>query len=110
MVVDIMAGILSGRGAAYLGGNRGQGIFQIALKISAFRDVVEFKREMDDLIRAVRGCRPAPGFKEVLVPGDVELRTKKARLENGIDIPQTTWDELVETAKKVGVEVKTHLK
>jgi uncharacterized oxidoreductase len=106
MVVEITAGLLSGRGAAYMEGNRGQGVFQMAFKISAFRDVEEFKREMDDLIRRVRCSKPAPGFKEVLVPGDLERRAKRDRLEGGIDVPQATWDELVQIAGEVGVKVK----
>ncbi|MDQ1281534.1 MAG: Ldh family oxidoreductase [Thermoproteota archaeon] len=109
MVVDITAGILSGRGAAYLGENRGQGVFQMALKISAFRDLGEFKDEMDNLLRAVRNSKPAPGFKEVLVPGDLELRTRKKRLMDGIDVPQATWDEIVQTAMKVKVDVDKYL-
>jgi len=105
MVVDITAGILSGRGAAYLGGNRGQGVFQMAIKISAFRDVAEFKEEMGNLIRAVRNSKPSPGFKGVLVPGELELRTKEIRLEKGIEVPQATWDEIVQTARKMKVDV-----
>jgi len=105
MVVDITAGILSGRGAAYLGGSRGQGVFQMALKISAFRDIGEFKREMDNLVRAVRNSRPAPSSKEVLVPGDLERRTKQTRLERGIEIPQATWEEIERTAKRLNIEI-----
>lgn len=115
MVVDIIAGILSNRGAAYLGGDRGseraarvragQGVYQMAFKIAAFRDVAEFKAEVDNLLRAVRNSKPAPGYKEVLVPGDIELRTKRIRLEEGIKISQTIWDEIIQTAKKVKVDI-----
>jgi len=105
MAVDICAGLLSGRGAAYLSGDRGQGVFQMAIKIAAFRDLSEFKEEMDNLIRRLRGSKPAPGFKEVLAPGDLELRTKKVREKTGIDIPEATWREIVQTARKLKVDV-----
>ncbi len=103
MAVDITAGLLSGRGAAYLG-DRGQGVFQMAIKIDAFREVDRFKEEMDALIRKVRNSKPAPGFREVLVPGDIERRTKEIRSQNGIDVPENTWKVIVETAKKVKVD------
>ena len=108
MVVDITAGLLSGRGAAHLG-DRGQGVFQMAFRIGAFRDVDKFKEEMDALIRRVRSSKPAPGFTEVLVPGDIERRTKVARLRKGIDIPQTTWNEIAETAKRVRVDTAQYI-
>jgi len=109
MVIDITAGLLSSRGPAYLGAGRGQGVIQMAINIAAFRDVSEFKEEMDNLIRAVRNSKPAQGFKEILVPGDLELRTKKIRLEEGIEVPQAVWDEIVQTAERVGIDVKRYL-
>jgi len=108
MVVDITAGVLSGKGAAYLG-DRGQGIFQMALKVGAFRDLREFKGEMDALIRRVRNSKPAPGSKEVLVPGDPERRIKEIRLKEGIEIPQTTWEEILATAHKAKVDPAPYL-
>jgi len=108
MVVDITAGILSGRGAAYLGGERGQGVFQMAINIGAFRPISEFKKEMDDLLRAVKNSKVAPGFKEILLPGEPERRTKQQRLVEGIDVPQRTWDELVQTGKKVSLDINEY--
>jgi uncharacterized oxidoreductase len=109
MVVDITAGILSGRGAAYLGAERGQGVFQMAININAFRPIDEFKKEMDDLLRTVKNSKPAPGFKEILLPGEPERRTKEERRVKGIDVPNRTWDELVETAKKVKVDLNRYI-
>jgi len=108
MVVDITAGLLSGRGAAHLG-DRGQGVFQMAIKVGAFREVDTFKEEMDELIRRVRSSKPAPGFGEVLVPGDMERRTKEVRSQKGIEIPESTWNEIVETAKKVKVDPSQYI-
>jgi len=109
MVVDITAGILSSRGPAYLGGERGQGVFQMAINIGAFKPIDEFKKEMDDLLRKVKNSKPAPGFKEILLPGEPERRTKEERRAKGIDVPQRTWDELVETGKKVRVDINRYV-
>jgi len=109
LVVDILGGLLSGRGAAYLGGDRGQGLFQLALKIDAYRPIDEFKREMDALIRAVKTSPCAPGVTEILLPGDPERRMKGERQQNGIPISLQTWNALVKTGAKVQVDVESFL-
>lgn len=111
MVVDITAGLLSTRGAAYLGDEvkRGQGVFQMAINIAAFRPVSDFKKEMDELLQAVKSSKVAPGFKEIMLPGEPERRTKEERRIKGIDVPQRTWDELIETGKKLEVDINKYL-
>jgi LDH2 family malate/lactate/ureidoglycolate dehydrogenase len=109
LVVDVLGGLLSGRGAAYLGGNRGQGLFQFALKIDAYRPIDEFKREMDALIRAVKMSPCAPGVSEILLPGDPERRMKVVRQQNGIPVSMQTWKALVETGAKIQVDVASFL-
>ena len=50
-------------------------------------------------------CRqfwPAPGFAEVLVPGDSEQRTRTARSRDGIPLPSAVWLALHDTAAAVG--------
>jgi LDH2 family malate/lactate/ureidoglycolate dehydrogenase len=37
------------------------------------------------------------------MPGEIEERTKAKRLNDGIEIDTTTWGQLVETARSVGV-------
>ena len=110
MAVDAIAGILTGRGSAFYRANKGQGIFQMAIKIGVFRPIDEFKADMDKLIRAVKGSKKAPGFSEILIPGEPELRSGKEKMQIGIDVPQKTWDRILETAGKVNVDVEDLLK
>ena len=48
---------------------------------------------------------PAPGVDEVLMPGDLEQRTRVARSRDGIPIEDDVWKTLVNTAELVGVSV-----
>ena len=109
LIVDVLGGLLSGRGPAYLGGDRGQGLFQMAIKIDAYRPVDEFKREMDALIHAVKTSPCAPGVSEILVPGDPERQMKVERQRNGIPVSAQTWKALVEIGLKVKVDVVSFL-
>jgi LDH2 family malate/lactate/ureidoglycolate dehydrogenase len=40
-----------------------------------------------------------------LIPGELELRSEKEKIRTGIDVPQKTWDRILETAKKVNVNL-----
>lgn len=65
---------------------------------------------MDRMIAAIKNSKKAPGFKEILIPGEAELIHEKENLANGISIPEETWRKIVETALKVGVDADEFLK
>jgi len=50
-----------------------------------------------------KSSEPATSGGEILMPGEIEERTKARRLRNGIDLDQTTWTQICETARAVGV-------
>ena len=106
MAVDIIAGILTGRGSAYYNRSDEQGVFQMAIRIDAFQQVKKFKAEMDKLIRTVKNSKKAPGFKEILIPGELELRNEKERLKKGIDVPEKTWTEILQIAQKINIDIE----
>ena len=109
MSVDIIAGLLTGRGSAFYNRSEEQGVFQMAIKVGAFQSITEFKSRMDELVRAVKSSKKAPGFKEILIPGELELRNEKQKLKTGIDVPEKTWTAILETANKLNVDVESLL-
>jgi uncharacterized oxidoreductase len=60
-----------------------------------------FEDEVDTFIGWVKSAKPQPGVAEVLVPGEPERARKLDREKNGIPIDTTTWQQLVDTARKV---------
>lgn len=107
LAVEVLGGILSGTGYSYskkfLGGN---GVFMEAIKVEAFMELEEFKREVGELARAVRSSKPRPGFKSIMTPGEIEYKTRKRRLREGIHVPEKTWMEIVKVARELGVEME----
>jgi uncharacterized oxidoreductase len=107
LVCEILCGALTGAGCSYSeefkGGN---GVFFEAINIQQFTPLEEFKRKIDELIRAMRGSKRAPGFSEILVPGDPEYRMEENRRREGIPIPDATWEEFSKLATKLGVDIK----
>ena len=80
VIVDILAGVLSGTGAGFLHPSDVSHHFT-AWRIDAFRDVDAFKADMDGLLRGLRECPPAPGAERVLYAGLAESETLADRRE-----------------------------
>ena len=63
-----------------------------AIRIDAFRDVEEFKAELQEMAERVRN-EPAidPEIRRVMVPGDPEKTAWRERCEQGIPMPSDEW-------------------
>jgi LDH2 family malate/lactate/ureidoglycolate dehydrogenase len=48
---------------------------------------------------------PAEGFDGVILPGEYQFRRKAARIKDGIWLDDESWDQIVEAARSVGVEL-----
>ena len=58
---------------------------------------------MEDLIRHVKSSRLAPGFQEILNPGEPEFRNAVRKQVEGIEIDETTWAAICEEARGFGL-------
>jgi LDH2 family malate/lactate/ureidoglycolate dehydrogenase len=71
----------------------GVGYFMGAIDISKFLDVEEFKARTDTMFDEIKAGKPAPGFHEIMIPGEIEYNlTQKNKLE-GIEISDATLKE-----------------
>ena len=74
---------------------------------SDFTDVSAFRARVDSFIDIVRAFPPAPGFDEILVPGEIEWRKyEKARVE-GFKIGENLYQALLDTNRALGFEYDT---
>ncbi len=62
------------------------GHFFAAYRVDGFRQVDEFKRDMDELVRTLRSCPPQPGVASVLLPGEKEYLLSAQRSREGIPL------------------------
>ncbi len=98
LVVDALAGILSGAGcctdpAAPLEGKT-DGVFLVAVRVEAFCPLPFFRQQVALLVRHVKSSPAAPGFGAVLVPGEPEAAERARREREGIPIAEGVWQEL----------------
>lgn len=77
----------------------------VAIRADVFRPAEDYKATADAFIRKIRAVPPAPGFKEVLLPGDPEHRTRAQRSVEGISLPDSSWATLSKQAEKYGVNI-----
>lgn len=78
-----------------------QGVCMLLLRPDVFHPESDYQRAISELSASLRMVQPAPGFLEVLVPGDPERRAREDRLRDGIPLPQNVWSELEELADKL---------
>jgi uncharacterized oxidoreductase len=106
---DILAGVLTGGGTSgpIPGGKRGlisNGMFSIYLDPAHF-GAQGFAANAREFAEYVKSSRPANAAEPVLVPGEVEARTREIRLRDGIPLQADTWASLVAAAQSLGVAV-----
>ena len=104
LFIEIIGGILVGQGCgALLSKHPGNGTLMIALDIAKWRSLDDFTGELDQLLAVVKEAPPAPGYDEVLLPGELAARAAGQRLHKGIPLDQETWDELQALGARLGL-------
>ncbi|MCE5258755.1 MAG: Ldh family oxidoreductase [Chloroflexi bacterium] len=107
VMIDLVAGGLTGRGPAILPEfQRDYPTVVAALNIEAFQPLDEFRETADKYIAALKQARKAPGVEEIFVPGEIEWRTRQDRLQHGIEIPEATWERIVSAGAKLGLDIQ----
>jgi hydroxycarboxylate dehydrogenase B len=100
ILVETLSGALSGA-YTYDSPGKGNGVFMLAINPGGFDEPAAVQERIDRMFANIKAVPPAPGFKEVLIPGEPEMNNKKARLADGIYVAADTWEGI----KKVGAEL-----
>jgi ureidoglycolate dehydrogenase (NAD+) len=81
----------------------GQSFFMLALDPNAFGGGAAFTGRIDALSRQVHSIPPSEGFKEVLLPGELEHREEQKRRKQGIPLYDEDWTALVQGLARAGL-------
>lgn len=109
VICEVLAGALTGGGCSNpKNADRViNGMLSIFIDPGFFQDDAAFNEELTRFIAWVKSSAKSTPGGDILMPGEIEERTKAQRLKNGIDIDETTWAQILETAKAVGVTAET---
>ena len=107
MVVDALAGGLSGAGcctdASAPKTGITDGVFMIAIKVGAFQPLADYQQQISSLATHVKSSPPVPGVTEVLAPGELEAKTRRQRLREGIPVEPATLELIRQLLDRFGL-------
>ena len=82
-----------------------QNSFIVAIDICTFTDVEAYKEDVDKLIDSLKALPKAKGVDEIFVPGELEGRTYRDRVQNGIPLPEGTARSLQAIAERFEIDL-----
>lgn len=105
VMCEIMAGAIAGgqRVDQPVRGGILNSMLATVIDLSQLGDPAAIAAGVEATKAHIRTSRVAPGFDEVLLPGEPERRAADERGEAGIAVDATTWRDIVEAAGKLGI-------
>jgi ureidoglycolate dehydrogenase (NAD+) len=80
--------------------------FFIAIKISAFRDLAGFKRDVDAYIETLHSAKKIDGVDKIWYPGEMEAAHQKKALAEGIELNEELVNELIDYALHANISAE----
>ena len=106
LMVDILAGALSGAGCSQARPERsGNALFIAVLRTEAFAAAGDFLAATERFIEWVKSCPPTAGFDEVMLPGEHAHCQYLRRCRDGLEVDATAWEQIGALAAELEVEL-----
>src|SRR5437867_4111091 len=80
------------------------GMFTVLVDPQRIADNANYEREMLAFVDWVTASPPRAGFDRVRIAGEPERESRARRMKSGIPVDETTWQEILNAARKVGVD------
>jgi uncharacterized oxidoreductase len=100
LAVCLLAGLAGNFDPVYAGISGG---YMQVINIEAFLPLAIYQHNVRAFLNGIKSMPAAPGFSEILVPGDFEARNRRQRLAEGVPVPQTIVDQIQEWAARLDV-------
>jgi LDH2 family malate/lactate/ureidoglycolate dehydrogenase len=82
-----------------------EGTFLQVINVEAFVPLATYQRAVRATLDGIKRAAPAAGVSEVLVAGDPEARARSARLADGIEVPDASYQQIQEWAQRLRIEL-----
>jgi len=105
VMCEIMASAVAGGQGAFHEAKGGvlNSMLVTVIDLSKLGDPAVIAADIQAVKAHVKSARPAPGFDEVLAPGEPEKRYTAKRLEQGIEVDDITWRDIRSAAESLGI-------
>ena len=112
VIVDLLTGVLSDANPSIDVGSlyddfdepMGLGHFYLAIDVATLRDVDAFKADVGQFAAGLKAIQPEEGVSEVMLPGEIESRTRLSNEERGVPVNRPVFEKLATIAAEYGVE------
>lgn len=113
LAMDMLSGVLAGGkfngqlNSLYANLKEPQGTchFAVAIDVSAFMEVKDFKTRMNNFIDQIRMSDLAKGISKIYLPGELEHEKENRRKHQGIPILVSLWQDLQKLEKNPDYEI-----
>ncbi|MDQ6930978.1 MAG: Ldh family oxidoreductase [Candidatus Eremiobacteraeota bacterium] len=110
LLVDILCGVLSGgafgNGLPLPSSGPQPGAISHwfgAFRVDGFRDVVQFRADMDKELRNFKESAKSPGADRIYVAGEIEHEKTLFNREHGVPVHHKVWDGLQKLGAELGI-------
>jgi uncharacterized oxidoreductase len=109
VIAEVLAGALTGGGCSNPKNLQrlANGMLSVILDQNLFQPDAGFAAEIEQFIAWVKSARATTPDGEILMPGEPEARNRAKRVRDGIELDETTWGQLMQVGKSVGVNTET---
>ncbi|MEZ5825538.1 MAG: malate/lactate/ureidoglycolate dehydrogenase [Geminicoccaceae bacterium] len=108
IVCEMLGGALTGGKTIHPGHERCDGtvnsMLSIVIDAARMNEPGHFGGEVEAIKDYIRQSRIAPGFDEILMPGEPEIRSRQKRGADGIPIDPKSLDDILAAARLVGAD------
>jgi uncharacterized oxidoreductase len=80
------------------------GMLTVLIDPNRIAERAAYEREMLTFVDWVTASPPRAGFDRVRIAGDPERESRTRRLQTGLPVDSTTWQEILNAARKLGVD------
>jgi len=79
------------------------GHFFMAIDIKKFVDYEQFLERITQMVSEMKALPKNPGVEEIFMPGEIEICKREERKQNGINLSDSVYQELVELAREYNI-------
>ena len=94
VMLDVLAGVLTGARFGGMLGAPGAGQFYLALDVERFMPLPDFLDRMDQLIAQIQASALAPGADRIYIPGEIEHEKAARGRKEGLPLEESLIAEL----------------
>lgn len=104
ILAELLAGAFTGGGCSKPGVTQlSNGMLSILMEPKFFASQEALAAEMGQFVDFVKSSEKVSPDAQIMMPGEVEQRTREQRMAGGVELDETTWNQILDTGRAAGL-------